>query len=138
MSAPARHGRAGRLTRFTHKNLLGGAGGTLAHGVVHAHADLVAPVLAQVWGREKGRDERGPTTPGGPLAEEEEGVPGEQQERTEASPGHRARGFTPKRGQAEGGDTGGWQRGWGEGTRSGDLLSSSYWVRDTSLRLCTA
>lgn len=29
----------------------------------------------------------------------------------------------------------GWQRG---GTGSSDLLSSSYWVRDTSLRLCTA
>lgn len=41
------------LTRFPHEHLLGGAGGPLAHSVVDAHPDLVAPVLAQVWG-EKG------------------------------------------------------------------------------------
>lgn len=51
----SRQGCAKRLTRFAHEDLLGGAGRALAHRVVHAHADLVAPVLAQVWVGGKGR-----------------------------------------------------------------------------------
>lgn len=41
---------SGKLTCFTYKDLLGGTGGSLTHCVVHTHANLVAPVLAQVCG----------------------------------------------------------------------------------------
>lgn len=45
-------GSAAVLTCLPDKDLVRGAGGPLTHGVVHAHADLVAPVLVQVWGRQ--------------------------------------------------------------------------------------
>lgn len=81
--SPKRGTRAG-LTRFPHEHLLGRAGGSLAHRVVDAHPDLIAPVLAQVWGtkgeRDPDRDGAAHGAPGkAPLVG---GVPKEQLEGT--------------------------------------------------------
>lgn len=40
------------LTCFPDKDLLWWAQGSLSHGVVHAHPDLITLVLAQIYGRE--------------------------------------------------------------------------------------
>lgn len=51
----------GKLTCLPDKDLLWWAQGSLTHGVVHAHPDLVTPVLAEIyegeWGR--GQEHRG-------------------------------------------------------------------------------
>lgn len=135
----SRQGCAKRLTRFAHEDLLGGAGGALAHRIVHAHADLVAPVLAQVWVGGKGR--RGERShpcgqwwggPRGPAPSPGSSPRGNGSGQAEGSPGHPTVHPTAWAGGEQWGGTQGGREGWG-----GDLLSSSYWVRETSLRLCT-
>lgn len=44
----------GTLTCLPDKDLLRRAQGSLAHGVVHTHSDLVTPVLGQICGGEWG------------------------------------------------------------------------------------
>ena len=50
-------------TGFSHKHLLRGAGGTLAHGVEHTDPDLVALVFTQVCQTGKRHRVKGPRLP---------------------------------------------------------------------------